>query len=52
MKESGPEQLQDSQDNIIDITETGCLVSLGMMQTTSPIDGNVRITMIQSLRGA
>jgi hypothetical protein len=41
------QELEDSQDNVIDITEPRGFHLLRMMKTSRPIDGNVGQTMIE-----
>ena len=41
------EQLQNAQHDVVDVAKPGGLVLLGMMQTASPIDGNVALLVVQ-----
>lgn len=47
-----PQQLQNTQYNVIYITETGCLSLFGMMKTTRPIDCNIGLTIEQFISSA
>mmetsp|Transcript_11278 Transcript_11278/g.19256 ORF Transcript_11278/g.19256 Transcript_11278/m.19256 type:complete len:340 (-) Transcript_11278:276-1295(-) len=37
-----PQHLEDGKYNIIHVAEAGCFRSLGMMETTAPVDSNIR----------
>lgn len=41
------EQLQNSQDNVIDVAKAGGLRLLGMMQATCPVHSDVRLLLVQ-----
>ena len=41
------EQLQDGQYYVIDITEARCFRLLGVVEATSPVDGNIRRLLVQ-----
>lgn len=41
------EQLQDANHNVIDIAEARSLKLLGMVQTSSPVDGNITDLVVQ-----
>lgn len=45
------EQLQDSNDNVVDVTEAGRLELLGVVQAAGPVDGDVTAVLVQ-LHGA
>ena len=36
------EEFKNSKDNVVDIAESRCLALLGVMETSGPVDGNVR----------
>jgi hypothetical protein len=44
------EQLQNCQHNVVDVTKPARLTLLSMMKTTRPVDGNVRVGVIQPHR--
>lgn len=37
----GPEELEDGKDNVVDVAEARGLALLGVMEATSPVDGDV-----------
>lgn len=37
----GPEEFEDGQDNVVDVAESGSFAFTGMVETASPVDGNV-----------
>ncbi len=41
------EQLQDANDNVIDVAEAGGLKLLGVVQSPTPVDGNVALVVVQ-----
>lgn len=41
------EQLQDGEDNVVDVAETRGLRLLGVVESASPIDGNVGLLLVQ-----
>ena len=36
------EQLKDGEDDVVDITEAGCFALLGVVESSRPVDCNVR----------
>lgn len=47
---SSLEQLQDGQDDVVDVAEAGGLRLLGMVETSGPVDGDVRLLLVQLQR--
>ena len=41
------QQFQDCQDDIVDVAKSGCFSFFGMMQSSTPVDTNVRLLLIQ-----
>lgn len=41
------EQLESRQDNVVDVTEPRGLGFLGVVETSSPVDGYVRLLLVQ-----
>ena len=41
------QQLQNGQHDVIDITESGGLTLLSMMEAPSPVDSNVRLLFVE-----
>lgn len=41
------EKLQDGQDDVIDVAEARGFRLLGVMETAGPVDGNVRLLLVQ-----
>lgn len=44
------EQLQDGQDDVVDVAETRGLRLLGVVESASPVDGDVCLLLVQLQR--
>jgi len=40
------EKLENGKNNVVDVTKAGCLGFFRVMQTSSPIDGNVSLLLV------
>ena len=41
------EEFENAEDDVVDVTEARRLRLLGMMQTSAPVDGDVRRLLVQ-----
>lgn len=41
------EQLEDGQDDVVDVAETRGLRLLGVVESTSPVDGDICLLLVQ-----
>mmetsp|Transcript_21127 Transcript_21127/g.35286 ORF Transcript_21127/g.35286 Transcript_21127/m.35286 type:complete len:256 (-) Transcript_21127:392-1159(-) len=46
------EEFEDGEDDVVDVTETGSLTLFGVMQSSSPVDSNVAILLVQLYRSS
>lgn len=44
---SSLQQLQDGEDDVVNVAETGGLGLLGMVESSSPVDGDVCLLLVQ-----
>lgn len=44
------EQLEDGQDDVVDVAETRGLRLLGVVESAGPVDGDVRLLLVQLQR--
>lgn len=44
---SSLQQLQDGEDNVVNVAETGGLGLLGVVESSSPVDGDVCLLLVQ-----
>ena len=42
-RETGPKELQDGENDVVDVAEPARLTLLGVVQTSSPVDGDVSL---------
>lgn len=46
------EKFENAQDNVIDVTKPGCFCLLRMVQSSSPVDGDVSCAAVEPRRAA
>ena len=47
----GAQKFQNAEDDVVDITETGCFALLGVMESSSPINSDVGCAGVDALCG-